>query len=162
MPVELAPNVEYDVMAREWRCTWSSADAMDSLKECQQVLDKHADKLGLIAGCWTRSANRSTDLFSGKMDPHRQGIQRIVSADTREFKIITKLPIEQFKAWEDKGFEPEAQFLADLRSIPGVANIDTETYTIAHINLAAKSSGRCRVPSASRGCMASSLPQATS
>mmetsp|Transcript_34492 Transcript_34492/g.78734 ORF Transcript_34492/g.78734 Transcript_34492/m.78734 type:complete len:163 (-) Transcript_34492:124-612(-) len=162
MSVELAPNVEYDVMAREWRCTWSSADGMDSLKECQQVLEKHADKLGLIAGCWTRSANRSTEIFNGKMDPHRQGIQRIISADTREFKVITKLPIAQFKAWEDKGFEPEGQFLADLRSIAGVDNIDTETFTITHISVAAKSSGRCRVPSASRGCMASSVAQAAS
>eukprot|EP00971_Amphidinium_carterae_P255161 5065366-Amphidinium_carterae.1 len=40
-------------------------------------------------------------------------------ATFQEFKVITKLPIAQFKAWEDKGFEPEGQFLADLRSIAG-------------------------------------------
>mmetsp|Transcript_27887 Transcript_27887/g.64797 ORF Transcript_27887/g.64797 Transcript_27887/m.64797 type:complete len:162 (+) Transcript_27887:79-564(+) len=159
---ELAPNVQFDVMAREWRCTWSSADQMESLRDCQQVLDKYTEKLCVLVGNWTRSTSKSTAVFNGKADPQRQGVQRIVSADTKEFKIITKMPVDAFDAWAEGGFEPEAQFLAELRAIPGVTKIETQSYTISNINLAAKPSGRCRVPSAARGCMASSLPQPAS
>jgi len=67
---------------------------------------------------------------------------------------VVKLPLEQFHAWENKSFEPEARFLEALQKVEGLSVIETQTYTLEVVNLM----GKIRVPKASEGCMADSIP----
>jgi hypothetical protein len=47
-----------------------------------------------------------------------------------DFKIITSLPIANFKAWEAKEFAPEADFMKKLKEIEGVSKVETQNFTI--------------------------------
>jgi hypothetical protein len=44
--------------------------------------------------------------------------------------VIISLPADKFGAWEQKKFAPEEDFLASLKSIPGISTLETQTYTI--------------------------------
>lgn len=39
------------------------------------------------------------------------------------------VPLDDFGPWEEKGFAPEAEFLAKLKEIDGVSQIETQTIT---------------------------------
>merc|ERR1712194_824144 len=62
-------------------------------------------------------------------------IQRIVCGGCHDFKIVTKLPIKNFEAWEKAGFEPEAAFLTAVRAIKGISAVETQTYTLEEVKL---------------------------
>jgi len=62
-------------------------------------------------------------------------IQRIVCGGCQDFKIVTKLPMKSFEAWEKSAFEPEAAFLLALRAIPGISAVETQTYTLEEVKL---------------------------
>lgn len=57
-------------------------------------------------------------------------VQRIVCGGCHDFKIIAKLNAEKFGAFEASGHGPEAGFLEKLRAVPGVTDVETQTYTI--------------------------------
>jgi hypothetical protein len=44
--------------------------------------------------------------------------------------VIVALPADKFGAWEQKKFAPEEEFIASLKAISGVSNLETQTYTI--------------------------------
>lgn len=45
-------------------------------------------------------------------------------------QVITAVPAgDQFNAWKESGFAPEAEFLAKLESIDGITAVETQTYT---------------------------------
>jgi len=48
--------------------------------------------------------------------------------------VIVALPAEKFGAWEQKKFSPEEKFLSSVASIPGVSQVETQTYTLMPIN----------------------------
>jgi len=54
----------------------------------------------------------------------------VVCGDCHDFKIVTSLPTSSWGQWEGKKFAPEADFLAKIKSIPGVTDVETQTYTI--------------------------------
>jgi hypothetical protein len=45
-------------------------------------------------------------------------------------QIITSLEVGKFGAWEEKGFAPEATFLAAVAEVPGVTQVETQTFTL--------------------------------
>ena len=47
-----------------------------------------------------------------------------------DFKVITSLTSDQFGDWEKAEFKPEEDFLAKLKAIDGVTEVETQTYTI--------------------------------
>jgi hypothetical protein len=57
-------------------------------------------------------------------------VQRIVCTACLDFKIIVALDAAKFEAWSGAEFAPEAAFLAAAREIPGVSQVETQTYTI--------------------------------
>ena len=105
----IAEGVEFDTIAREWRCKWSADHDKKSLVEAQKALQ---DVVGEIA----------------KVDGFTES-KRIVCGECQDFKIITPLPASKYEAWSEKQFAPEKDFLDKLRSIDGISQVETQTYT---------------------------------
>ena len=103
-------GVEFDTIAREWRCKWSADADKKSLQDAQKLLDETLPALKALDGV--------------------KGVQRIVCGGCLDFKIVTSLPIDQFKAWEGAEFAPESDFLTKLKAIDGVTEVETQTYTL--------------------------------
>ncbi|KAL7569987.1 hypothetical protein ACA910_017036 [Epithemia clementina (nom. ined.)] len=106
----ITEGVEFDTIAREWRCKWSPDDDKKSLAEAQKLLTSVLDELKAVDGC--------------------QGVQRIVCGGCMDFKVITSLSSEKFGDWEKAGFKPEEDFLEKLKAIDGISEVETQAYTI--------------------------------
>jgi len=109
-PTVIAPGVQSDTVAREWRCKWSADGDKKSLAEAQAALSELLPQVEAMAG--------------------QKNIQRIVCGGCLDFKVVTALPAEKFGDWEKAGFAPEGKFLAKLNSIPGITQVETQTYTL--------------------------------
>jgi len=109
------PFVQFDNIAREWRCKWSADDDNLSLMKAQAQLDAILADLSSVEGV--------------------SSIQRVVCGGCHDFKVITKLPMKNFEAWEKAKFEPEASFLDALRGIPGISAVETQTFTLEEVKL---------------------------
>eukprot|EP00930_Biecheleria_cincta_P002637 TRINITY_DN103640_c0_g1_i1.p1 TRINITY_DN103640_c0_g1~~TRINITY_DN103640_c0_g1_i1.p1 ORF type:complete len:313 (-),score=75.97 TRINITY_DN103640_c0_g1_i1:111-1049(-) len=108
------PFVNYQHFAREWRCEWSTDADNESLMAIQAALNSLLEELSNVHGL--------------------ESVQRIVSADGN-FRVVTKLLEKDFKAWEEAEFAPEGTFLEALRAIPGVSNVQRQTYTLEDVKL---------------------------
>merc|ERR1712039_62258 len=128
---------------------------MSSLAGCQRVLDGMGEDILVNVGDWSGARAKTHEVQNGNVDVSKQGVQRIICEDSKDFKVITKLPLEKFSAWEKANFFPEENFLAALRAIDGVSQVETQTYALETVNLM----GKIKVPKSSNGCMAHSLPQ---
>ena len=106
----IAEGVEFDTIAREWRCKWSGDNDKKSLVEAQKALKE------VIADVQKVDGFQKTD--------------RVVCGGCMDFKVITSLPAEKFGAWEENKFAPEEAFLAKLRAIDGITEVETQTYTL--------------------------------
>ena len=106
----IADGVQFDTVAREWRCKWSG----------------DADKASLVA------AQKAFDEVKAtvKAVPGVKSVQRVVCGGCLDFKIITALEADKFGDWEAKNFEPETSFLKALGGIDGVSQIETQTFTL--------------------------------
>jgi len=109
---EICKGVDFDTLAREWRCKWSADSDKKSLEECQKVLETTMTKISAVPGV--------------------KSVQRIVCGGCFDFKVITSMKAgEKWEAWEKAEFAPEADFLAAIKAISGVKTVETQTYTIA-------------------------------
>mmetsp|Transcript_67272 Transcript_67272/g.152109 ORF Transcript_67272/g.152109 Transcript_67272/m.152109 type:complete len:113 (+) Transcript_67272:70-408(+) len=106
----ITPSVEFDTIAREWRCKWSADEDKASLEAAQ----------GLLAG-------KVTEL---KAVPGAKSVQRVVCGGCLDFKIITAVEADKYGDFEAAGFCGEAEFLEKLKAIPGVSTVETQTYTL--------------------------------
>merc|ERR1711879_158235 len=95
-------------------------------------------------------------ILNGKIDTSKKSVQRVICPECHDFKIITKLPAEEFALWKKEDFVPEDKFLAGLKAIDGVTAVETQTYTLETINLMGS---KIKVPKAANGCLSGSLPQ---
>eukprot|EP00669_Euglena_mutabilis_P012673 TRINITY_DN7335_c0_g1_i1.p3 TRINITY_DN7335_c0_g1~~TRINITY_DN7335_c0_g1_i1.p3 ORF type:complete len:190 (-),score=76.11 TRINITY_DN7335_c0_g1_i1:210-779(-) len=57
-------------------------------------------------------------------------VQRVVCGGCLDFKVIISLPAAGRGAWKDTGYAPEEAFLEELRAIPGITQVETQTYTL--------------------------------
>jgi len=89
--IEIVSGVEFDTIAREWRMKWTADNDKKSLAEAQKVLNEVLPEI--------------------KKTPGVKGVQRVVCGGCLDFKVITSLSADDFNAWEEKGFAPEAAFL---------------------------------------------------
>lgn len=106
----ITASVSFDTVAREIRCKWSADNDKASLEAAQKVLDAHKAALKAVPGV--------------------KSVQRVVCGGCHDFKIVTALDAAHFGAFEGTGFAPEAQIIAELKAIPGVSTIETQTYTL--------------------------------
>lgn len=107
---EICQGVSFDKVAREWRCKWSPDADKSSLVASQKILDKNVAILKQVPGVLS--------------------VQRVVCGGCLDFKVITQLSAEEFGDWEGAKFAPEEDFLAQLKSVPGVTSVETQTYTL--------------------------------
>jgi hypothetical protein len=110
MSVTITEGVQFDTIAREWRLKWNPDDDKKSLADVQKVLDKYIADIKAVDGV----AN----------------VQRVVCGGCMDFKVITSLPNAAFEAWEGKQFAPEEKFLEEVKAIPGVSTVETQTFTL--------------------------------
>merc|ERR1712007_187160 len=147
--IEIAPGVEYNVLAREWRCKWSEENNRQSLKEAQRLLLKYQGELAPIVHDYFGLQIGTHEILNQKVDFAKCLIERIVSGDECDFKVVIKLPVDKFFQWEVKNFEPEERFLKELAAIEGISNLEALTYSLEVVPLV----GPIRIPKASQGCM---------
>ena len=112
--VVITDGVEFDTVAREWRCKWSADDDKASLAAAQKVLSELTPTIKGVAGV--------------------KSVQRVVCGGCLDFKVITALDGEKFGAWEEAGFAPEEDFLAELKAIPGISLVETQTFTLMPVD----------------------------
>uniref|UniRef100_A0A7S2Y2C1 Uncharacterized protein n=1 Tax=Entomoneis paludosa TaxID=265537 RepID=A0A7S2Y2C1_9STRA len=105
----IADGVEFDTVAREWRCKWSPDEDKASLVEAQKALDEILGDVKAIDGV--------------------KSVERIVCGGCLDFKVITSLDAEKYGTWEEADFKPEADFIAKLEGIDGISLVETQTFT---------------------------------
>ena len=108
--ITITEGVEFDTIAREWRCKWSADDDKKSLQEAQKLLNSVLDEIKAVDGV--------------------KEVQRVVCGGCLDFKVITSLPAAKFKEWEGAGFAPEESFLEKLKAIEGISVVETQTFTL--------------------------------
>ena len=111
MAVELANGkMSFDRVCREWRCKYEGDKVTSaSLEAIAGVVDEYLPELK-------------------KLSPDAT-ITRMVCGGCLDFKLMTTVPLDTFGPWEEKGFAPEADFLAKLKAIDGVSQVETQTIT---------------------------------
>ena len=53
----------------------------------------------------------------------------LVCGGCLDFKVMVTQPLEGYGPWEEAGHLPEADFIAKLKAIPGVSQVETQTIT---------------------------------
>mmetsp|Transcript_9018 Transcript_9018/g.24993 ORF Transcript_9018/g.24993 Transcript_9018/m.24993 type:complete len:128 (-) Transcript_9018:64-447(-) len=106
----ITEGVEFDTIAREWRCKWSADNDKKSLAEAQKLLNSVLDDVKKVDGV--------------------TGVQRIVCGGCLDFKVITSVSSDKFGAWDEAKFAPEEEFLGKLGAIDGISTVETQTFTI--------------------------------
>ena len=59
-----------------------------------------------------------------------KSVQRVVCGGCHDFKVIIALEAGSWGGWEGAAFAPEEAFLAKIKSINGITNVETQTYTL--------------------------------
>lgn len=113
--VTITEGVEFDTIAREWRCKWSADNDKKSLVELQKVLDETKAEIKAIDGV--------------------KSVQRVVCGGCLDFKVVVALPEPKYGAWSEGGHAPEAAFLEKIKKIDGVSVVETQTYTLMPVEL---------------------------
>eukprot|EP00568_Trieres_chinensis_P016358 CAMPEP_0183324358 /NCGR_PEP_ID=MMETSP0160_2-20130417/76850_1 /TAXON_ID=2839 ORGANISM="Odontella Sinensis, Strain Grunow 1884" /NCGR_SAMPLE_ID=MMETSP0160_2 /ASSEMBLY_ACC=CAM_ASM_000250 /LENGTH=112 /DNA_ID=CAMNT_0025491925 /DNA_START=197 /DNA_END=535 /DNA_ORIENTATION=+ len=106
----IVDGVDFDTVAREWRCKWSADSDKKSLAEAQRALVEILDEVKKVEGV--------------------KGVQRVVCGGCLDFKVVTSLTAAKFGDWEGASFAPEEAFLTKLKSIDGITEVETQTYTL--------------------------------
>ena len=101
--------VDFDTIGREFRCKFSTHEGNASLKALQSVFEKHVSTLKSIKGV--------------------KSVKRIVCGGCHDFKIIVEIAAANHDEWSKKKYEPEANILGAFKTIKGVSNVETQTYT---------------------------------
>ena len=113
--VTITEGVEFDTIAREWRCKWSADNDKKSLAELQKVLDETKTEIKAVDGV--------------------KSVQRVVCGGCLDFKVVIALPEPKYGAWEAAGHAPEEAFLEKIKKIDGVSLVETQTYTYMPVEL---------------------------
>eukprot|EP00182_Erythrolobus_australicus_P006233 CAMPEP_0185830584 /NCGR_PEP_ID=MMETSP1353-20130828/954_1 /TAXON_ID=1077150 /ORGANISM="Erythrolobus australicus, Strain CCMP3124" /LENGTH=114 /DNA_ID=CAMNT_0028528527 /DNA_START=5 /DNA_END=349 /DNA_ORIENTATION=+ len=106
---EIARGVEFDTIAREWRMKWSEDDDKASLVAVQEALNACLPKIKALDGVIE--------------------VNRVVCGACHDFKVITSMPAEKFSLWGAAEFAPEKEFLSQVKDVPGIYKVETQTFT---------------------------------
>jgi hypothetical protein len=128
----IVEGVDFDTVAREWRCKWSADNDKASLAAAQALLVKTKPEIDAVKGV--------------------KEVKRIVCGGCLDFKVIIALDAAVYGDWEAQvsdipwvipikahqmnapvpvrqEFSPEKAFLEALGSITGISNVETQTFT---------------------------------
>merc|ERR1719352_682772 len=106
--ITITDGVTFDTIAREWRLKWSPDDDKKSLQEVQKAADSVLSTVKSVAGI--------------------KDVQRVVCGGCLDYKMIISLNADDFGAWEESNFAPEADFLDAVKGIDGVSTVETQTF----------------------------------
>jgi hypothetical protein len=103
----ITDGVEFDTIAREWRCQWEEDDVggKASLVSAQVALESVLDDLKAVDGV--------------------KSVERVVCGGCFDFKVITSLDADKFDAWEENELDPEVYFLEMLGDIDGISSSES-------------------------------------
>lgn len=102
--------MSFDHVCREWRCKYTGDKATsESLEAIAKVLDEYLPSIKKV----------SSDIT----------VNRLVCGSCLDFKLMMTVPLDDFGPWEAKAFAPEEEFLAKIRAIEGVSQVETQTIT---------------------------------
>lgn len=108
-------GVDFNTIAREWRCKWSEDNDKASLQALQKALNDIMPKVSAVAAL--------------------RDVRRVVCGSCHDFKIVMSMPADKFSAWEENKFAPEEDFLATIKAISGVSAVETQTYTTMPVKI---------------------------
>jgi len=108
--ITITDGVEFDTIAREWRMKWSADEDKKSLASAQQSLSLFTTAIKKIDGV--------------------KSIQRVVCGGCLDFKVVVALDAAKYGAWEEAKHSPEEEFLASVKAINGISEVETQTYTL--------------------------------
>lgn len=110
-PVPLANGaMSFNRVCREWRCKYEGDKATsESLEAISKVVDEYLPTIKEVSEGIT--------------------VNRLVCGGCLDFKLMMTVPLEDFGPWEESGHAPEADFLAKLKEIDGVSQVETQTIT---------------------------------
>ena len=113
-------------VCREWRCKYEGDKATSaSLEACSKVLDEYLPELKKIDGVTVNRAVRCPSMTAWTHETHTG----LVCGGCLDFKVMVTQPLEGYGPWEEAGHPPEADFIAKLKAIPGVSQVETQTIT---------------------------------
>ena len=114
MPAIGDSGVEFETVAREWRCKYSPGESggpgdSASLKACNDLLTEYLPKLKALEG-----AEVTRQVCGGCMD----------------FKVSITQPLDEHGAWAEAEYNPlESEFVEKLKAIDGVSQVETQEIT---------------------------------
>jgi uncharacterized protein YlaN (UPF0358 family) len=108
--VTFTEGVEFDTVAREWRCKWSADNDKASLVSAQKALNEVLSDIKSLIGV--------------------KEVQRVVCGSCLDYKVIISLSIEGYGIWKETEFAPEKDFLDKIEGIDGISAIETQTFTL--------------------------------
>lgn len=111
LPVDLANgSMSFDHVCREWRCKYTGDKGdSESLEAVAKELEKVLPEIKKV----------SDDIV----------VNRLVCGSCLDFKLMMTVPLADFGPWEENEFAPEADFLAAIKGIEGVSQVETQTIT---------------------------------
>ena len=113
-------------VCREWRCKYEGDKATSaSLEACSKVLDEYLPELKKIDGVTVNRAVQCPSMTAWTHETHTG----LVCGGCLDFKVMVTQPLEGYGPWEEAGHPPEADFIAKLKAIPGVSQVETQTIT---------------------------------
>lgn len=103
-------SMSFDRVCREWRCKYEGdKSTSESLEAISKVVDEYLPEIKKVS----KDAK----------------VNRLVCGGCLDFKLMTTVPLDDFGPWEEKDFAPESDFLAKLKAIDGVSQVETQTIT---------------------------------
>lgn len=103
----MAWKVWFDTVVREIKLNWNGNKA--ALSKVQKVVDEYLPEISEEEGFkWAH---------------------RIVCGECHEYKLLLQFHEYQFGSWQLKDYEPEEDFVDDLKAIEGVTDVELQNAT---------------------------------
>ena len=108
--VPLAGGMSFDRVCREWRCKYTGDKTdSESLAAIAGVVDEYMSKIKAI--------DKSTT------------VNRLVCGSCLDFKLMITNDLDAYGPWSETDHAPEAEFIAKLKAIDGVSQVETQEIT---------------------------------
>jgi hypothetical protein len=109
--MSVSNKVQFDTLAREWRCKWSADNDKAALDAVQAEVDAILPQIKAIEGF--------------------KKVDRVVCGGCSDYKLIISFHAAGFANLEAANLE--AAFLAKIGAIEGISQVETQTYTFMEL-----------------------------
>ena len=102
-----APDILYDMVAREWRCKVATRDG-----------------LGVAQRAWAAFSEQTRQI------PGVVRVQRLCCGTCLDFRIVVTMKADAYKAWKSREHHPESEVLDALRASEGCSEVRSQLLSI--------------------------------